>query len=889
MIKKVLDFVFNGELDLREQLFRGVVITGGVLGIMGIVECMILMDFRQVLLLMLIMFLTILGTSVIVFRYHKIEVAAIALGMVLSLVVFPGMFLLSGGIEGGATVWFVFALFYMFMMFSGKKLVFFVILVLLADGFVYLLGYFHPEMIVPMDSRTVFFIDSFFAISTVGVTGGSLIKSYIAMYDRARKQSESQKAEMEEMGKYKDTFFANVSHEIRTPINSIIGLNEMILRENPSEEIAEYVRSAQVASEMLLSLVSDLLDVSQIEMKKMKILPVEYKLKELLGNLIDVVSVLAREKGLDFLIDVDEELPSVLYGDEKRIRQVLLNILANAVKYTDSGSVTMVVRGEAVTGTRIKLKVVVEDTGIGIRKEDLEHLYEVFHRIDETAHSKTQGSGLGLSISKQLIGLMGGEITVDSIYTKGSSFTVQLEQQVIDGEKVGDIRFWKARQQKSAYHRRFEAPEARILIVDDNSINRMVTAKLLSDTKMQIDTAESGAQCLEMTKNKFYHVILMDYMMPDMDGARTLAEVHRQENGMCRDSAVLLMTAHSLAEAQKISEQNDFDGYIERPIHGEALETEILKFLPEDVLEYCERENGTSFNEDKVRRIWQKNKKRVLVTVDCACEIPEEWKEEYDIRLMYLYIRTDSGRFKDTKEIDSGNLAQYLNEENCNAYADSASVEEYEKFFSDALMEANHIIHISLAANTGKSYSMAVAAAKCFDHVDVIDSGHISGGEGLVALLAGKLVREGCEVNKIVEYVENVKSNVVARYLMPNANIFSRHGYAGRTAAKVFDTFNLHPVLGMRQSKLTIIGAEAGNLEKAWRHFIRMHIRNRRKIDPMVVIITHVGCTVREQEILKKEVLSRVHFQYVYIEKASMSNACNSGLKTVGIAYVYKH
>lgn len=891
MIKKIRDFIKSPELELQEKLFRSIFVIVFVLGTLAFLETILLTESNmEVLIALLLMFVVMMVTFVLVIRKNKMDLAAMVLGLVLNTIVFPSMFFLSGGIEGGAAQWLVIGIFYMFIMFSGKKLMVLVAWSLVVDVTIYIVGYLHPELIMPMQSVKESYLDSIFAVVSVGLAGGSVTRAQINMYERERVQREQQKEKLEQLGNYRNTFFANVSHEIRTPINSILGLNEMILREEPSPEVQEYARSVQAAGNILLGLVNDLLDMSQIEMNKMKILPMEYETRELFGNLIDVISVLAREKRLEFLVDIDENLPSVLYGDEKRVRQILMNLLSNAVKYTNSGSVTLTVHGELTTYGVVNLTISVADTGIGIRKEELEHLYESFHRIDERAHSKTEGSGLGLAISKQLLDLMGGEITVDSIYTKGSTFTVQLEQKVVDSEAVGDVRFWKVnkRQKRAGYHQSFEAPEARILIVDDDVVNCIVTSKLLQETKAQIDMAESGAECLEMTKHRYYHVILMDYLMPDMDGAEALKKLRRQENGLCRDSAVLLVTAHSLTEARQLSKENRFDGYIEKPIQGEALEAEVLKFLPEDIVEYREKAEEDSAKESPIKRVWGEKRKHILITSDCVCEIPEEWMEKYDIRLMYLYIRTDSGRFKDTREIDSNNLTQYLNSECCSAYADSASVEEYEQFFAEALTEADHVIHISMAANTGKSYGIAVAAAKCFDHVRVIDSGHISGGQGLLVLLAGQLAQMGTGAHELIERVERARELVEARYMMPNSRIFYQHGYTSHTVERFCDGLGLHPVLGMRQSRLSVVWMEPGSLEKVWRRFIRRLLRHGRRVDDRIAIITHVGCTVREQELLKKELLACVPFQNVYIEKASVSNACNSGVKTVGIAYFQK-
>ena len=721
---------------------------------------------------------------------------------------------------------------------------------------------------------------------------------------KEREIVERQNAELEKAGDFKNAFFANVSHEIRTPINSILGLNEMILRENISPEVEEYVKNSNTAGQMLLSLVNDFMDISQIEMKKMTLLKAEYKTKRLFRNVIEVARVLAEEKELELLVDIDEKLPSIMIGDQKRVQQILMNLLSNAVKYTYSGSVTLKVSMEAKEYRQIPgiessydfwkktqenenvvLKISVQDTGIGIKKEDLEHLYERFKRFDEKKNRMTQGTGLGLSITKQLLDLMEGTISVDSIYTKGTVFTVEIEQEVVDPTPVGNVKNWRVNDNDHyQYEKQFVAPEARILIVDDSHINRMVISKLLAPTKVLVDMAKSGEECIEMAKNKYYHVILMDYHLPDMDGVSTLKGIRKQENGLCQDSKVILVTATSLSEARRIFQEYRFDGYLEKPVSGKALEEEILKFLPEEVVEYTKEENTY-----EIKQVVTQKHKGIYITSDCVCEIPKEWMEKYDIRLMYLYIQTETGRFADTKEITSKYMSNFLSVESSNARSISASVEEYEEFFADAIAESEEVIHISMAKDAGVSYQVASSAAKGFDHVHVLDSGHISGGQGIVVMAAAKMAMEGATLAEIFATVERVKKRIESRFILPSLRIFYQHGYANSFIAKMIKSTNAHPILTMKQSRLVVTGVTLGTLEQAKRVFVKTHLSHLHKIDTKVVVITHAGCTVKEIEELKQLVLSRIPFENVIIELASVSNACNAGEKSIGIAYLKKN
>lgn len=885
MRKKLHDLALGRDVELRERLFRVIILAGAAMALLGVVENALVTDLEKILLPALVQLVIVALALFLTYKYRKMDFASVLVGFVVCVKVFPDIFFLSGGIEGGATVWFVLSMFYVFIMFSGKRLWFFLALSVVINGATYITAYCNPVLVVPLETRRDVYLDSFFAVISVGILVGAILKFQMKLYEIERGVTLKQKEELEKLSNSKNEFYANMSHEIRTPINTIIGLNEMILRECPDEQTKEYAQNVRNASEMLLNLINDILDFSQMESKQMKIVPIEYETRALFEDLVDMVEVSAQEKKLDFLVEIDENLPCVLYGDERRIKQVILNILTNAVKYTRKGSVVLSAHGEFAAAGEIVLKVSVADTGIGIRKEDLGHLYDAFGRVEEWRNTNIEGTGLGLAITKQLLDLMGGEITVDSIYTKGSVFTVTIPQKVVDAAPVGSVLKCRARNREEGYLPSFEAPEARVLVVDDNEMNAMVITRLLHETKIQIDIALDGKKCLEKTKQKYYHLILMDYLMPGMDGVATLRELRSQENGLCRESAVIVLTANTLISAKQLCREHGFDGCLEKPILPQKLEAEILRFLPDDIVEY--RRNTEDERDNQMQQMIGRKKKKIYVTSDCVCDLPDDLLEKYDIVLMYLYIKTDKGRFADTREIDSDNLSQYLVKDG-SIHSDSVSVEEYEAFFAEMLIQAENVIHISMAANAGKSYGVAVSASKGFDHVKVVDSGHISGGEGLIALYAAKQAQEGKSVAEICTEIERVKGKIVSKFLLPNCRSFYAGGYTNAITTKVCDSLDLHPVLAMRQSRLVIVGARVGGLESAWKRYIRLHLRHKRKISTDIVIITYVGCTVRQQELIRKEVLKRVPFEKVIVQKASLSNACNAGLETIGISYYTK-
>jgi len=886
-LKKFLKkHIFDEKYSSRERIFRLIILAGFVLSVLAIVVSAKIGNLFETLFPLLVMFVSMSIGMLLTFKYNKLDAASVLVAIALNVCAFPTMFFLCGAIESGASVWFVLGIIYLFMMYRGTRLIIFLFLTVVVDICTYFVAYLRPEYVVPMESRSAIYIDSLFAVLATGLTCGAIILFFMRQYEHERAVVIKQNKELEDASNSKNASFARISHEIRTPINTIVGLNEMVLRENPSGNTAEYARNIKSASKMLLSLVNDFLDLSRMESQRMEIFPVAYKTQNMIVELVDMMRVNMQEKGLEFFVEVDEKLPSELLGDEKRIKQILINILANAVKYTNEGSVTLTAAGEKVDDKYVSLKISVADTGIGIRKEDIPHLYEMFSRIDEKNNIRVEGTGLGLSVAKQLLDLMGGEITVDSIYTKGTVFTIELKQEIVDETPIGSNEFTTAvHVEEESYKQLFEAPEARILLVDDNELNVMVVKKLLEATKVEVDVAGSGEECLEKTKQRFYHVILMDYMMPRMNGQETLKHLRVQENGLCRDAAVILMTANTLEETHRMMKDTRFDGYLEKPIDSKKMEETILRFLPNELVEYRKSVLQNSVKENEIRRLSGRKRKTVYITTDCVSDLPMELVEKHDIKVMYLYIKTEHGRFADTIEISSDHLPQYISENGINAYGDSSSVEEYEEFFADALTQAEQVIHISMAKNTGRSYMIAKAAAEGFDHVQVIDSGHISCGEGLIVLYAAMLAEEGYKSQEIYETINEMKHRVVSKYIMPSADIFAQRGRTSQLMASFCKGFMLRPVIAPVKSKVRVVGFMAGPLESAWRGFIRFHMRRKRKINTDVVIVTHSACSVKEQEFIKSELLKFLPFKRIIIQKASFTNACSVGAKTIGISY----
>jgi CheY-like chemotaxis protein/anti-sigma regulatory factor (Ser/Thr protein kinase) len=366
-----------------------------------------------------------------------------------------------------------------------------------------------------------------------------------------------------------------MSHEIRTPINTVLGMNEMILRQSEDKEISGYARHIKGAGKMLVGLIDEILDFSKIEAGKLEIASVEYSLPALLTDAQTAVASRVEEKGLTLLLQTQKELPAVLKGDELRMKQILNNLLSNAVKYTESGSVTLGTAGEVCGENRIMLRLWVEDTGMGIKKEDIPHLFDSFQRLELEKNRHIQGTGLGLCITKQLVDAMGGTIEVSGEYGEGTRFDVCIPQEIIsweEAEQVGaSVNEEKAEQ--------FCAPEAEILAVDDNRVNLAVLKGLLKRTQVHLDLAMSGTQALERTREKKYDLILMDHMMPEMDGIETLAALRKEKENPNRETKVIALTANAIQGAEEEYRKEGFDDYLSKPVDPDKLEELLRKHL----------------------------------------------------------------------------------------------------------------------------------------------------------------------------------------------------------------------------------------------------------------------------------------------------------------------
>ena len=494
------------------------------------------------------------------------------------------LFFMDGGRFGGVPLFFILAVVATPCFLHIAEAVIMVCLEILAYTSNVVFSELYPASI---DSALAVPENSFLPLIIVAATLGGLCLIYTYAYRHQQERLDAAISEAKSANEAKSSFLENMSHEIRTPMNSILGMNEMILREEDRPEIKEYALVVQRSGRALLGILNDILDFSKLQDRKMEIVPVRYDLSSLINDLVNIAAEQAKKKSLNFTVNVDKEIPRILDGDEYHIRQVMLNILNNAIKYTERGGVTMTMGFERIDNYTILLKCSVTDTGIGIKSEDMEYIFQPFEHVENARKFSADGSGLGLSIVQKLLQLMNSELRVESVFHKGSTFSFDVKQNVIKWEPIGDYErafMTAASRQAKKFTQSFQAPNARVLVVDDADVNLLVFANLLKKTKIQIDTASSGVEMLQMVRMNHYNMIFLDHRMPGMDGIEAFHNMKKMTDGLNFNTPVVALTANAVLGARQLYIDEGFSDYISKPVDTVRLEQVLLEYLPSDLI-----------------------------------------------------------------------------------------------------------------------------------------------------------------------------------------------------------------------------------------------------------------------------------------------------------------
>ena len=453
-----------------------------------------------------------------------------------------------------------------------QKIAIWLFMLLIVAGFL-LQAVFFPKILLTSYMNSIAAMTLLFVIET---------PDYLRL-SQTMKELERQKNLADTANNSKSEFLARMSHEIRTPLNGILGMDEMILRDARDNNIKKYAADIKGAGNTLLSLINDILDMSKIESGNFELIPADYKLSSVLKDVKNITEPRALKKGLKFELKVQPDIPSAFNGDEIRIRQIMLNIINNAIKYTNEGRVYVEIKASALMDPQKKdLMIIVSDTGIGIKEEDRGKLFKSFQRLDEGRNRSVEGTGLGLSITDRLVQMMGGHIEVESTYEKGSVFTVYIPQRIVDSEPIGEFSntILMQNNEDQAQETTLYAPDARVLAVDDNEMNLEVIEGLLRDTRIKLDLVTSGRDCIETVTKQSYDLILLDQMMPVMNGETTLKEM--QDKDILKGTPVIALTADAIVGAKENYLSKGFTDYISKPVKLDSLEGVLKKYIPKE-------------------------------------------------------------------------------------------------------------------------------------------------------------------------------------------------------------------------------------------------------------------------------------------------------------------
>ena len=883
--KPIEKIISDPSRSLKERVFVVLTLAATVVCAVALLGDII---YRDSIVEISVLIVTTLGVPVLTLvsvRTRKVNIAVRIITFALIFIILPIVFYFGGGTEGAVIPWMIFAYLYIGLVQTGWQRVASLILLTMTVIGIFVYGYYHPEL-VTVHTREVGYIDT--ALSVIEVGYICFVMSWFQglLYTRESNMAKEEMKKVEDMSVSQNRFFSNMSHEIRTPINSILGLNEVILRDpSASESIKRDAGNIQGAGRMLLALINDILDFSKIEAGKMDIVPVNYNLAELMSDIVNMIWHRAEEKGLKFNVEIDPALPSELYGDEMRIKQILINLLNNAVKYTKEGSVTLHIEKETQEEDQIVILFSVSDTGMGIKQEVIPYLFDAFKRVDEGRNARIEGTGLGLSIVKQLVDLMGGRIAVDSIYTQGSTFTVTLRQRVTRTDAIGaiDLSSYGKTSKTRDHSTSFTAKDVRVLIVDDSVMNLTVEKKLLEKTGITVDTAKSGEEALVMTRTERYDVILMDHLMPEMDGIECMQHIRTQVAGLNNRIPIIVLTANAESENRRMYEQSGFDDYLLKPVTGLQLEEMMLAHLPASKVERTDEKDVAMVRMNTSRDYSRKIP--VLVTCAGTCDLPLHVMQKYQLETIPYTVTSNGRTFFDGVEASGDELVRYIIE-GVEFECDPPTVEEYRTFFGSRLKYAHSIIYISGGAGISAEYERAREAARSYDNVAIIDAESCSVAVGFLMLIAQRMSSRGESFENIQKEIEKAKKRIRCAFVLDSIFYLRKLGTVNEGIASFLRALDVRLVIRYKNGRFSPDKYILGNFERYYRKFIDHMIPAFSRPDKDVAVVVYARMSDEQKEKVRSYLKKSCDFKRIIFQRTSAILPIHMGTDAFAIAFL---